>query len=89
MRTLINAARTGFIAHNLMNDAGRVLQTNDLFNALEDIRSIFNELCIPGLDSRVEPITNSEIFSMQFYEKVGFDLPIMRVFNNVDDSESE
>jgi len=89
IRPTINDARTGFIAHNLMDDTGRVLQTSDLFNALEDIRIIYNNLCIKDYDSRVEPLSNAELLHMIFAEKGGFDFPIMQILNSFENAERD
>ena len=74
IRPLISRARHGFIAHNLMEDSGRVLQIQDLLNALEDIRVYFNNLSMEALDYRVSALTDARVYSLSFYEKMGLDL---------------
>lgn len=74
IRPLIRRARHGFIAHNLMEDSGRILQIQDLLNALEDIRVYFNDLSIEALDYRVSALTDAQVYSLSFYEKMGLDL---------------
>ena len=74
IRPLISRARHGFIAHNLMEDSGRVLQIQDLLNALEDIRVYFNNLSMEALDYRVSTLTDARVYSLSFYEKMGLDL---------------
>lgn len=74
IRPLIIRARHGFIAHNLMEDSGRVLQILDLLNALEDIRLYFNDLSLETIDYRVSALTDAQVYSLSFYEKMGLDL---------------
>ena len=74
IRALIIAARHGFIAHNLLDDRGRALQISDLVNALQDIRTLFNDVSLRTIDDRAHPLTDAQIYSISFYEKVGFDL---------------
>lgn len=76
-RSILKKARNGFIAHNLMDDTGRVLQIADLFAAMQDIRCIFNDLCFKEVDSRAKELTDFDISSIVFCEKKGFNPMIM------------
>ena len=89
IRPLIKAARHGFIAHNLMDDTGRTLQISDLLNALEDVRTIFNDLSLKTIDYRVYPLTDEQTYSISFYEKMGFDPLLMRAIRNATNATEE
>ncbi len=89
IRPLIKAARHGFIAHNLMDDTGRTLQITDLLNALEDVRTIFNDLSLKTIDYRVDPLTDAQTYSISFYEKMGFDPLLMSAIRDATNSAEE
>ena len=89
IRPLIIAARNGFIAHNLMDDTGRILQISDMLDALEDVRSIFNVLSLKTFDSRVKPLTDSQTYSISFYEKMGFNPLLMSVLRDTTNAIEE
>lgn len=84
IRPLIRRARHGFIAHNLMEDSGRVLQIQDLLNALEDIRLYFNDLSMEALDYRVSALTDAQVYSLSFFEKMGLDLMLQGYLNSIE-----
>ena len=73
IRTQISAARNSFIAHNTLANTTLSLQCVDLINALHDIRLFFNMLCLPDIDSRVKPISETQIYNISFQEKFGFE----------------
>ena len=81
IRTQIKDARHGFIAHNLMNDAGRELKVSDLFSALEDVRKIFNDLSLKTIDNRATALSDVQIYSISYYEKMGLDQLLMGVLH--------
>lgn len=81
IRTQIKDARHGFIAHNLMNDAGRKLKVSDLFSALEDVRKIFNDLSLKTIDNRATALSDVQIYSISYYEKMGLDQLLMGVLH--------
>lgn len=89
IRPLLKAARHGFIAHNLMDDTGRTLQITDLSNALEDVRTIFNDLTLKTIDYRVDPLTDAQTYSISFYEKMGFDPLLMSAIWDATNSAEE
>lgn len=67
-------ARTNFIAHNLMDDDGRLPQISDLFKALEDIRKNFNSISLESIDWRVKPLEDAVVYKLCYCELLGFDL---------------
>lgn len=85
IRPLLYSARKNFIAHNLMDDSGRLLQISDLVNALQDIRSLFNAVSLKSIDYRVRLLTDAQVNSLSFYEKMGFDLMIHNFLNSYGD----
>ena len=73
LRLTIKDARNNYIAHDLTNVYKPVLIISDLFNALEDIRTLFNKLSIELYDSRVKPLTDTDVFLASVTEKAGWD----------------
>lgn len=78
IESTIKTARNTFIAHNSVSPNGYDLRVDDLRAALDDIRAYFNELCSSDIDDRVNPLTDSLIYSLSFYEKLGFDVMLLR-----------
>ena len=76
-RKLVVDARHGFIAHNFMDSENVKVNIKDLLNALEDIRSTFNQMCLQEVDSRVQPLTDEMIYKLSYCAKTGLDLPLI------------
>lgn len=56
--------RKKMLAHNDIENSGIVLQVDELFNYLEDVRRVLNCLCHETIDNRVNPLLDTEIFNM-------------------------
>ena len=56
------------LAHNDIENSGIVLQVDELFNYLEDVRRVLNCLCHETIDNRVKPLADTDVFIISKYQ---------------------
>lgn len=60
--------RKKMLAHNDIENSGVVLQVDELFNYLEDVRRVLNCLCNETIDNRVKPLADTDVFIISQYQ---------------------
>ncbi len=68
----LSEIRKHSLAHNSLQKGNTSISITSLKESLDEIKGKFNSSCKMQYDSRVSPIEDSEIFSLQFHVSMGF-----------------
>ncbi len=67
----IQTLRKEYLAHNSAEKSGTSISVQALRAVLDAIKDLLNGLCDPTLDSRVEPVTESALYTLDINVKLG------------------
>ena len=78
----VKEARNSFLAHNDAEHSSVSIEISHLYTALDEIRSMLNELCFPEINDNVFPFSDQMKYKLSYEAKMGFGLFIQGYASN-------